>query len=273
MKKRSVIRRQSTKKNRPKQQNQPGHLMRLVRSFSFRFIIGLTAFVAVSLFLLFVYQWLLSSSYVKLEKVIIEGVDEKTKNELLEMSRLSNDMSLLAVNGNELRQRLERHPWICAVKTEKRLPHTLIIRVEKEVPRAIVALEKISYMNQKGVIFKEVDDEDDIDYPVITGISQNENIVARQLERASDILNSLESETGPITLASLSEIHVTENGGVALYSAFFPFAVKMMGSDFAAKRENLKKVVDHLNKTGLIDTVTAIDLNYQNSVVVSFKKG
>jgi len=273
MKRRSVIKQQPIKKNRPKRQEQPGRFVKLVRSFSFKLTIGVAAFVAVSLFFLFMYQWLLSSPYVKLETVIIEGVDEKTKNELLEMSQLSADMSLLAVNSNKLKQRLERHPWIWAVDIEKRLPHTIIIRAEKEVPQAIVALDKISYMNRRGMIFKELNNEDDIDYPVITGISKNEHIKVRQLKLAADILQSLDMETGPLALPKLSEIHVNENGGVELYSVSFPFAIKMIGSDFKTKRDSLEKVVAHLNKTGLIHTVKAIDLNYQNGVVVSFKKG
>ena len=273
MKKRSVIKRPAVKKNKPRTQNQPGRFMRLFRSFSFKLTIGFTAFVAVSLFFLFIYQWLLSSPYVKLETVIVRGVDEKTKDELLEMSQLSADMSLLAVNTEELTQRLERHPWIWAVDLEKRFPHTLIIRAEKEVPQAIVALDKMAYMNRRGMVFKEVGDEDNIDYPVITGVSNHENVMVRQLKLAADILNALETDTGPLALPKLSEIHVSDNGGVSLYAISLPFAIKMQGSDFESKKDNLRKIVAHLKKTGLIHTVKKIDLNYQNGVVVSFKKG
>jgi hypothetical protein len=40
-----------------------------------------------------------------------------------------------------------------------------------------------------------------------------------------------------------------------------------------SKMEELKKVVEHLNSTGRIQTVKAIYLNYSEGAVVSFKKG
>jgi cell division protein FtsQ len=273
MKKRSVIKRPAVKRNKTLSPHESGRLIRFLYSFSFKVTLGLAAFVAVSFFFIFVYQSLLSSSYVKLETVIIKGVDEKIKNELLEMSQLSSDMSLLAININELKQRLEEHPWIRAIEVEKRFPHTLIIRGEKEVPQAIVALDTLSYINRWGTIFKTLGPEDNVDYPVITGISRNENEMVRQLQLAANVLETLESETGSWAPANLSEMHVSTTGNVSLYSASLPFAIKMRGSDFDSKKDQLKKIVEHLKKTGLIHTVSVINLNYQNGVVVSFKKG
>lgn len=273
MKRKSVIQKTTVKRNKVRKPARQSRVSRLIRSFSFKFAVLLAALMAVSLFFIFLYHSLLSSPYVKLEMVVIKGVDEKTKDELLELSRLSPDMSLLAVNLNDLKKRLESHPWIRTVDLEKRFPHTLLIQAEKEKPRAIVVLDNLVYMNHFGSIFKDVGTEDSSDYPVITGISKKDHVMDQQLQLAANVLGILDSESGPWSPAKLSEMHVDKDGNVSLYSVSLPVVIKMQGTDFDLKKAKLKKIITHLKKTGLIHTVRAIDLDYKNGVVVSFKKG
>lgn len=247
--------------------------MRFVCSFSFKFTILLMALVTVSLLFLFLYNLLLTSPHMKLKTVIITGVDEEVKDELLEMSHLSAEMSLLAIHLNDLKQRLERHPWIRAVEVEKRFPHSILIRAEQEVPRAIVALDKLTYMNRWGSVIKEVQLEDNVDYPIITGISEDEKEMVKQLQLAARVLGALESETGPWSQANLAEMHIGQNGNICLYSVSLPLVIKMRGTDVEVKKDHLRRIFTHLKKTGLIHTVKVIDLNYQNGAVVSFDKG
>jgi cell division protein FtsQ len=273
MKRSPVLKRQAIRRNKPKKGPNTSKLVQFVRSFSFKLAILLMALVTVSLMLLFLYNFLLTSPYIKLENVIITGVDEKVKDELLEMSHLNAEMSLLGIHLNDLKQRLERHPWIRAVELEKRFPHTILIRAEQEVPVAIVALDTLTYMNRWGSVIKEVQLEDKTDYPIITGISEDKNEMAKQLQLAACVLGTLESETGPWSSTNLAEIHVSQNGNVCLYSVSLPLVIKMRGIDVEAKKDHLRRIITHLKKTGLIHTVKVIDLNYQNSIVVSFDKG
>ena len=127
--------------------------------------------IIVSLAFVTVHQYVLSSAYIKLEEVVITGVDEEMKNRLLELSQLSADLSLLAVNTHDVKKRIEKHPWIRSVKIEKRFPHTLMIQAEREEPCGIVALDKLFYVNRYGEIFKEVSQSECIDFPFITGLA------------------------------------------------------------------------------------------------------
>ncbi len=273
MKRSPILKRQAIRRNKLKTQSNVGKLTRFVFSFSFKLTILLVALVTVSLIFLFLYNLLLTSPYMKLETVIITGVDEKVKDELLKMSSLSAEMSLLAIHLNDLKRRLERHPWIRSVEVEKRFPHTIQIRAEQEVPQAIVALDTLTYMNRWGSVFKEVHFEDNTDYPIITGISEDEKEMVKQLQLAARVLSALESETGPWTPANLAEVHVGQNGNICLYSVSFPMVLKMRGTDIEGKKDHLRRIFTHLEKTGLIHTVKTIDLNCQNGVVVSFDKG
>lgn len=273
MKKRSILERQVVSKKKRKNLSTIWSVAYLFGSSFVKFSFLLIALVTLCLLFLSLYQYLLTSPYIRLEQVVVKGVDGELKNELLEISQLNYDLSLLAVNLDELKQRLEKHPWIRSIQVEKHFPHTLLIRAEKERPRALVALEKMSYMNRWGVVFKEVDQTDDVDYPVITGISSTGSERQRKLKLATNVLGILESEMGPWSLEELSEIHVDKIGNLFLYSASLPAVIKLRGDELDIKKDELKKIIEHLNKSDLIHKVKGIDLNYRDAAVISFKNG
>jgi len=228
--------------------------------------------IGISLFFLSLYQYFLDSPYMRIEEVIIKGVDEDLKNEILEISDLSSDVSLLALNLSRLKKQLEGHTWIKSIELEKQFPHKLIIKAEKEVPRAVVSLDKIYYMNRWGEIFKAVTVSEDIDYPVVTGIDEDADQKESKLKLAAHVLDLLETESGPWSINELSEIHISKKGDLSLYSISLSAVVMINGAEIREKKDELKKVVTHLRRKGLIHTVKKIDMNYKNGTVVSFIK-
>ena len=245
--------------------------IRLVSSVAFKILLLAAGLAVISLTFLSLYQYLITSPYIRLEEIIITGVDEEIKEKLVELSQLTPEMSLLILDLNELKENLRKHPWIRSVELEKQFPHTLIIRAEKERPRALVALDTLYYMNSHGAVFKEVGQTDDIDYPVVTGISGPESI--KQLEFAARIFDLFESEKGYWSPDELSEVHVSGDRSAYIYSVSIPAVIKLGGDDMSKKKAELKKIVSHLERTGRIHMVKGIDLNYSEGAVVSFEKG
>jgi cell division protein FtsQ len=233
----------------------------------------LTGLAGISVLFVVLYSYLLTSPYIRLEQVEIVGVDEGMKKELQEMSGLNFDLSLLAIDVDEVQKKLEKHPWVRAVEVEKQFPHALLIRVEKEEPRALVVAGRLYYMNRFGKMFKEVGPNEAVDFPIITGVSADELDRQKQMGFSMQILQFLDSQGDPWSLKNVSEIHVKKDGDVCLYFSFLPAAVKLRAQNLESKMEELKRVVEHLNSTGRIHTVKAIHLNYGEGAVVSFKKG
>jgi hypothetical protein len=228
--------------------------------------------VFISLLFLFLYKFLLTSPYIKLEKVIVTGVDGEIKRHLLRISQLSLGTSLLSINQEELQQKMEKHPWVKSVNLEKRLPHTLIIQAEKEKPFAVVVLGKLHYMDRRGKIFKKVDQNEDNDFPLITGLSVTGRGREVQLKLAAHVLRVLESEKEPWSLQELSEVHVKKNGGISLYFRFMSAIIKLNGNELGRKIVELKRLARHLNKTGNTHMVREINLDYRDGAVVLFDK-
>ncbi len=233
----------------------------------------LTGLAGISVLFVVLYGYLLTSPYIRLEQVEIVGADETMTQELREMSGLNFELSLLAIDVDEVQKKLERHPWVRSVEVEKQFPHGLLIRVEKEEPRALVAAGKLYYMNRSGKVFKEVGPGEAVDFPILTGVSADELDRQRQVGFSMQVLQFLETQKDPWSIKNLSEIHVKKEGEGCLYFSFLPAAVKLRAQNLETKMQELKRVVEHLNSTGRIHTVKTIHLDYGEGAVVSFKKG
>ena len=272
MKIKSILKQQEVKRKKTGRFSAIWKIILVIISSFIKFSCLLVGMIIISLLFLSIYQYLLTSQYLKLEQVVIKGVDGEIKKELIKIARLDSGLSLLAINMNELKQRIERHEWIRSVTLEKQFPHTLIIRAEKERPKAIVTMGKNYYMDQGGKIFKEVNQTEDIDFPIITGVSDNVSERETQLIMAAQMMSVIESEKGQWSLKGLSEIHVGRDDHVSLYFCSLPAVIKLKGRELNNKMKELKKVVDHLSRTGRIQMLRGINLHYRDGVVVSFKE-
>ena len=270
MKRHSILDRQSVKRRDSGDPSRYWGIIRLVSSLSLRFFLLFIGVVFLSLLFIYLYEYLASSPYIRLEQVIVNGVDENIKQDLIEISGLNSGSNMLSINLNEIKERMERHPWIKSVDLEKRFPHTLLIKAEKETAAAMVLMDRLTYMDSSGRLFKDVDQEDDKDYPLITGISKVGEVREKQLKTAATVLALFRTETGAWSHKELSEIHISEDCNISVYSTSLPTVIRMGRDELGTKMDELKKITRHLNETGKMQMVRAIDLNYRDGVIVSF---
>jgi cell division protein FtsQ len=233
----------------------------------------LVVITVVSICFLSLYHYLLTSPYMKLEQVDMTGVDPKTRDELIRMCGLDVDQGLLNLHLYELKRKMEAHPWVRTVKLERRFPHTLVVEVEKQTPAALARMDNFYYVNRWGEIFKQVSGADNMDLPVITGLSTDNLQVQEELRRAMHVLSVLAPEEGPWSVSELSEIHLKKNGAMSLYFNHMKAEITFMWNELADKMDGLRQVAEHLNQSGKIDLVTRINLNYVDGAVVSFSNG
>lgn len=274
MKNKAYLSKQSVKRRHPKEHSTFSNLIGAVRKvtfFSLKICCLLMLVVSISFLFLYLYQHLISSPYVMLEEVNITGVDEKIKRELIEIAELDSELSLLTINLKGIKQMMESHPWVRSVEMEKNFPHALRIHAEREVAYAIVVLDRLYYMNRYGEPFKELEYSDNKDFPVITGVSPHEADQRHYMKLAAKILSVFESEEGDWSIDNLSELHFEDSEKVSLYSTSLPVVLKGGCDELVEKKKELKKLMDHLKKTGRIHMVKAIDLNYSDGAVVSVR--
>ncbi len=270
---RAILGKQTVRKEGPSVFSRIWRVVTFTCSCFLKFSCLLVVFAVISLLFISLYEYFLRSPYIKLEKVVVTGVGEDIKAELFQMVKLDFEMSLLAINVDELKRQLEKHPWIRSVSVEKQFPHTLSIHAERQEPWAIVASDRLSYMNRWGEVFKDVGEGEPQDLPVITGLPPSGESRQRALNMAVHVLGTLASEEGRWSVAQLSEVHVKGDGSVYLYYFSLPVAIKAQAKDLGNRMADLKKVVEHLNRSGRVGAARTINLEYADGAVVSFKKG
>jgi cell division protein FtsQ len=273
MKKKSVLSHQSVnRKKRTSQRHIAWDFVRFMTSVSLKVSLVIVAMISVSLLLVYFYKCIVTCPYIELTDIQVSGVDDTVKRELIRIAGLNGKTCLLTMNPEEVKAKMERHPWIRSVELEKRLPHTLIVKAEKQSPMALVSFDKLYYMNKWGNVFKEVEAGDNMDYPVITGVIKDQDNTVEKLSLAADVLGAFASETGHWSLDDISEIHVNNGGDALVYSLSLPFAIRVNGENLEEQKSKIKQLVNYMQNAGSMEAVSMIDVNYHDGAMVSYKK-
>ena len=270
MKRSSVLDKQSVKRHKRKGSLPPMSLFGqlgfgLIKIFLFFLGLG-----ALSLAFITGYQFISSSSYFRLNNIVVAGVSDDFREELIKISGIKEKENLLSIESSTIRKNIERHPWIKSVCLKKEFPHTLYIKAENEEAVAIVILETMSFMDKEGIIFKDVESDDCIDFPVVTGLSQGDAKNGAKLKRVASLLNAIHLCAFPLLIKNLSEIHVEEDGAFVVYFKKLPFKVLFGRDDFERKIGSLIDIISHLRSTYRLDQARSIDLDYSDRAVVAF---
>ena len=265
--------RSSLPHNRRKRSRIPvSGIVRNIGSGVLKVFLFLSVLTAISLTFVTLYNYLLTSPYMQLGYVEIRGVDKGIRNELLQTCGLTSEQGLLSLKLGALKEQMETHPWVRTATVERRFPDTLIVQIQKEEPVVLVLLDQFFYMNKQGQLFKPVSRYEEMDFPILTGLSKTDPGQEEKLDQAAHVLSVLKAQNNRWSLQNLSEIHLNENGGISLYFNHIPAAIRISRHHPGRNIEKLKQVAKHLTKSGKINLVTRIDLNHGDSVVVSFKK-
>lgn len=273
MKRPSVLNKQSIRRNRGKDvlllKRMLGQLgFGMIKVFLFIFVL-----VVISLAFIYGYNFLSLSDYLKLETIVIAGVDKDLKQELINLSSISGDESYLSVDTYRLKKDMEEHPWIRSVTVKKKFPDTLYINAKREKASAIVISGEHSYfINSEGFIFKNVEKNDCVDFPAITGLDRNRIEGGRFLKAAASILNIIQIEGRPVSWEELSEVHIDDYGDVTIYFNRLPLKIFLGKESFDRKIRLLKHIIKSLDNNNQLYRVNYIDLGYSDRAVVSFNE-
>lgn len=273
MKRSSVLDKQSIKKDRGREflllKRTLGQLgFGMIKVFIFIFMLGI-----LSLAFIYGYKFLSLSDYLRLDKIVVTGIKEDLRKELIDMSGIKERENYLSIDTSRLKKNIERHPWIKSVTLKKKFPHTLYINAEREEVSAVVILGGRSYfMDKEGRIFKEAEREDCIDFPAVTGLNRDKTKNGKFLKIVASLLNIIRIEGRPLSLKELSEVHIDNFGAITVYFNKLRLKIFMGKEAFKRKINLLKHIMRNLEEKHQLYRITSIDLDYSDRAVVAFNK-
>ena len=226
---------------------------------------------SLSIGLVSAYNHLQSTNHVKLERIEFEGINTIMQDYLTSMADIQIGMSLLEIQPNTIKQKMEEDPWVRSVFVEKKYPRVLRIKVEKNETFALVLMDNLFHINRYGEIFKKVTPEENINFPIITGVSDNPAKAREELNYCIQTLIFLETETPPWSLEELSEIHISTDGNIHFYYSKMPVKIIANKNTFPSKINGLKKIIKDLRDKHRLTEVLEVNLTYSDGAIVSFK--
>lgn len=216
------------------------------------------------------YRAISSTTFFRLKNIEVSAAKRLTKEEILALAGIEAGQNLGRMNLKRMGEQVARSPWVETVRINRYFPDRLSITITEREPLAIVNMGYIYYLDKKGNVFKILNQGDKLDYPVVTGFSEegmssNPAGTREALKTTCELLAVLR-EKGAFILADVSEIHYDKGYGFTLFTASGGLPVKVGSGDFAAKVDRLARIYQELMTQR--SSLHYIDLDYHDKIVV-----
>jgi cell division septal protein FtsQ len=210
------------------------------------------------------------ASFFKLEKIEVSQLNKLTRADVIAQAGIKPGEDLLGLHLGRMGEQLSKNPWVEKVKIRRYLPHTITIEITEQEPMAVASMGYLYYLNSKGDIFKLLTDGDRLDYPVFTGINEEDlskdpvgsKAAIKSMLSLIDLLKGGEL----LKLEDVSEIHYDKGYGVTIFMAERGVPVRLGRAGFTEKLERLAKIYGTLQPRMM--TLEYIDLDYSDKIVV-----
>lgn len=267
------------RKNRYKKKRRQsrGRLMaRLLLSFKLGGLMALL--LAISALFVMGYAAVTRSDYFRTQAVEISGQSRLSREAIMAQAGLHPGENLLAVNLHLVRKRLLSQPWIARAQVERQIPGTLNIQVKEHQPLAVVDLGRKFLINTHGRIFKEYEDEEAMDLPLVTGIAYADiSLGGDNLSPALDtVLKVLEASQAPgsaLPYRHIARVRFDAQMGILLTERGTRRTVKLGFDHFREKYSRLTQLWPYLKNNKAWSGFRTIDLNNPDRVVVQLGTG
>jgi cell division septal protein FtsQ len=198
-----------------------------------------------------------------LKVIRIEGASRTSRADVLRGSGLRPGMGLFDVDMAEVRQAVERLPWVRAARVARHIPSTVQIALQEWEPRCLIRIDRLYYLTREGHVVQAPLDQG-LDYAVVTGLTwadiEGETRLAKGLVELLGVIDRglLRDEVSEIAAdPSLGfTLYTPAGGGTALRAGF---------SGFEERLRRLARLRRHLERRG--QAAYAVDLSHDDKII------
>lgn len=215
---------------------------------------------------------LLNSPFFEVGRVQVRGNQFMEEEKIRTVADIGLGTNIFKVNLNAAAAGVKLLPMIKDVKVSRSLPSTIIIEVAERKPLGLLpTAEGFIEVDREGVYLKKTG-VGVAGIPVVTGIQAStanpgEPVQAAGLKEALLVIDGLPEGA----VSKLSEVHMSENGQVVMYTLEGVQCRFGMASEVAEKGRVLIQILKELQNRG--EKIHYIDLSCPSSPVVYYKHG
>lgn len=239
--------------------------MRSVASSLASVIVRLCAVLAVCAGLFFggryAHSWATTSPSFALKSISVSGTDRSDKVELARLAGLSPGLNLFRMDVGGMTRAVEQHPWVRTASVTRHFPSSVSLEVVEHRPAALAALGELYLLDEDGEPFKKLEASDDLDLPLVTGISRDAYVekpeaAASRFRAALDLI-ALYRQVKAADGDAVSEVRVSGHE-YALVTAGGT-EIRLGRDGWEAKLARLEKVRAELRRRGQSADVIHLD--------------
>mgnify|MGYP001245914157 CR=1 FL=1 len=215
-------------------------------------------------------QLLRESDYFTVRNVRVAAQSRVSEQEISGASDVRIGAGIFDLDLNLIGRKIEENPWIARAEVVRSLPDEVVITVVEHQPRAVIQLDYLYYVNAAGEVFKLLENNDSLDYPIITGLDRQfllDHPAEGQawLRQALALVAQLEGRH-LFTLADVSEVRIDLEEGLIVHTRQHGVPVLFGNDGFEPKLDRLEKIYGDLKPR--LTALHYIDLNVADRVIV-----
>lgn len=210
------------------------------------FIYGVALVILLSLGLTF----FLRSSVFTIQQVVVEGLKNIPAADIQRLTSGIQGQNILLFDQEQVSRKISLHPLVQTVALQRKLPHTLVVKVTERSPAALVVVPKgVLEVDGQGVFLRRLESWPNTDYPVITGINVSDsagpgqNLANPALTAALLLLRQAPAALLPM----IGEIHVN---AIQQLSLFLTSGVEVRLGQADEWKDKLTALYNLLNDKG-----------------------
>ena len=259
--------------NKPKRKKKPLMLRKLLhRLLRVCVVAASAALVLVGGF--FSLQLLENSDLFRLERIVAKGGHHLSEEQIIALSDLCIGLKSFELDLDLIGRKIEENPWVRQARVQRIFPRQAEIIIEEREPVAIINLGYLYFLDRNGEVFKVLEADDNLNFPVITGfdyqkVQQHDPRTARELRQIVLLLDDLQRREH-FELNQLSEVNRDPGGGLALFTLAAGVKIKLGHQDFAKKLDRLERIYAQLKPR--LPILDYIDLNVDEKVIVRIER-
>lgn len=224
-------------------------------------------------------QLLFQSTIFRLTDIKVIGTRIATQRQILDLAGLQPGGSLLRFDAKAAVTRIESHPWVERAEIKTQWPSAVEITVSEFQPFALINVEagkerRLRYLNRSGRLFSEAGQGQELDFPVITGVQLEKDVMVDRLVKGSladaacQLLGLAARGNAILPIQAISEVHLDAERGLILYLVDRPFPIYFGTDRLQTKYSRLIRVMEQLYTKKQVEAVKEIRMDYLDDKVL-----
>ncbi len=210
--------------------------------------------------------WGSREAYLRLDTpvrvITVEGKFERiSRAELQRVAKPYVTGGIISLDLVQLRDELQRHPWISAARVSRRWPDQVRIYVEEEVP--IARWNDRGFLNSRGQLMEVEDNSDLVALPQLSGLPGREREVMTRYREVAELIQPSNLGIAAMSMDGRGVIRVRLREGMEL----------RLGKGNITEKVRRMLVVWNSGLAAERHRIKALDLRYTNGIAVSWRDG